>query len=265
MKKTLLITALVAIAVFSVQAQGTSKVWNFGSNTTLFPVSGGIGAGPDRSVYVDGLGIHTGTQTNTNMGAVNASSKTFVSSTLGEISFINRFQLNGGGYTGSSTTDQVPTDNMPTQRYLTIAVGGNSTLYCIGITGSNNSDRKVFVTDGTNLIGTMSFGGTDLMDFTINYTGTATTLYIFGNSACNLYYLSATNVVTSSVNQVLADKGISFNGSEILNKQNLSIEVYDILGKRVATSNSNIAVNNFDKGVYFVRAEGTKETLKFSK
>lgn len=265
MKKTLLLTALVAIAIFSINAQGANKVWNFGSNTTLFPLSSGIGAGPDKSVYVDGLGIHTGTVTNTNMGAITASVKTFTSQSLGELSFANRFQFNGGGYTGSSTADAVPTVNMPTQRYLSIAVGGNSTLYCIGITGSNDSDRKIFVTDGTNLVGTMSFGGRDLMDYTINYTGSATTLYIYCNAACNLYYLSATNVVTSSVNQVLADKGISYNGNEIVNRNKIAIEIYDVLGKRVAASNNNISVTNYDKGVYFVRAAGSKETLKFNR
>ena len=267
MKKTLLISALIAIAVFSINAQGTTKVWNFGSNTTLFPVSPGIGAGPDKSVYIDGLGIHTGTVENTNMGEIRASSKTFTSSTLGEMSFANRFQFNGAGYASASTTDVTPLTNMPTQRYLTISVGGNSTLYFIGITGSSSSDRKVFVTDGTNLVGTVNFPASSgpVNDGTVQYTGTATTLYIYCNAACNLHYLSATNVVTSSVNQLLADKGISFNGSEILNKQNLTLEVYDILGKRVATSNSSISVNNFEKGVYFVRAAGTKETLKFSK
>ena len=268
MKKTLLFTALVAITFFSINAQGTTKIWNFGNNTTLFPVSPGIGAGPDRSVYVDGLGIHTGTVTNTNMGAVNASAKNFISSTLGEISFINRFQFQGGGYSGSSTADLTPTELLPTQRYLTVSVGGNSTLYFIGITGSNPSERRMFVTNGTSLVGTIVFPATssgDLSDATIQYTGQATTLYIYGNSACYLYYLSATNVLTSSVNQVLADKGISFNGTEVLNKQNLAIEIYDVLGKRVAVSNSNIPVNNFAKGVYFVRTTVSNETLKFSK
>lgn len=260
MKKTLLLTALVAIAIFSINAQGTTKVWNFGSNTTLFPLSAGIGAGPDLSVYKDGLGIHTGTVTNTNMGAITASSKTF-----GSYTFANRFQFNGGGYSSSAATDLTPTTNLPTQRFLTISVGGNSTLYCIGITGSNNTDRKVFVTDGTNLVGTMSFGGTDLMEYTINYTGPATTLYIYGNSACNLYYLSATNVLTSSVNPVLADKGISYNGNEIVNRDKIAIEIYDVLGKRIAASNNNISVTNYDKGVYFVRAAGSKETLKFNR
>lgn len=262
MRKTLLLTALVAIAIFSINAQGANKVWNFGSNTTLFPLSSGIAAG--STVIVDGLSITAGTSP-ANMGAITGSVKTFTSQSLGELSFANRFQFNGGGYTGSSTADAVPTVNMPTQRYLSIAVGGNSTLYCIGITGSNDSDRKIFVTDGTNLVGTMSFGGRDLMDYTINYTGSATTLYIYCNAACNLYYLSATNVVTSSVNPILADKGISYNGNEIVNRDKIAIEIYDVLGKRVAASNNNISVTNYDKGVYFVRAAGSKETLKFNR
>ncbi len=93
MKKTLLILSVLFITVLSISAQGVSKVWNFGGDATKFPLSAGIGAGPDKSVYVDGLGIHTGSLTGTNMGAITASSKTF-----GSFTFVNRFQFNGGGY-----------------------------------------------------------------------------------------------------------------------------------------------------------------------
>jgi hypothetical protein len=154
---------------------------------------------------------------------------------------------------------------MPTQRYLTIQVGGNSTIYSIGITGSNNTDRKVFVTDGTALVGTMSFGGDQLMEHTINYTVRLQHFTFFVNAASNLYYLSATNVVVSSVKEILSDKGVSFNGSEILNANNLSLEVYNVLGKKVFESKENISIAPFQKGIYFVRAVGVNDVLKFNK
>jgi hypothetical protein len=261
MKKTLLISAALLFIAFSINAQGAIKVWNVGNDPVNFPVSAGIGAGPDKSVYVDGLGIHTGTVTNTNMGAVNASAKTF-----GSFTFVNRFQFNGGGYTGSVVGDVTPTVFMPTQRYLTIQVGGNSTIYVIGITGSSSETRRMFVTNGTALVGTAVFpSGSDLADATIQYTGPATTLYLFCNVSCNLHYLSATNVVLSSVKSVLADKGVTFNGKEVLNNNNLSLEVYNVLGKRVMNSTGNISVESLQKGVYFVRAAGVNDVLKFSK
>ena len=67
---------------------------------------------------------------------------------------------------------------------------------------------------------------------------------------------------TTAVNQVLSDKGVSFNGTEIVNTQGLDIEVYSALGKRVAVSKTNISTANFQKGVYVVRASGSNDSMK---
>jgi hypothetical protein len=72
------------------------------------------------------------------------------------------------------------------------------------------------------------------------------------------WYLNA----VQGVKQVLSDKGVSFNGTEIVNKNGLSIEVYSILGKRIATSMTNIPTANFQKGIYIVRISGTSDSLK---
>ena len=68
----------------------------------------------------------------------------------------------------------------------------------------------------------------------------------------------------SSVNSVLSDKGISFNGTEILNSKGLLIEVYNISGKRVASATTSISTANFQKGVYIVRVAGSDKSLKIS-
>ena len=252
MKKTLLLSAMILMAIVAVNAQ---KVWNFANDSVTFPYTSGIAAG--TTVNISSLSITAGS-TPTNMGQIELSKKDFNS-----VYYFHRFKFNGGGYTGAADTQTTPTVNMPTQRYISFQVSGNSTIYAIGITGSNSSSRKVFVTDGTTLIGTMSFpAGTILNEATVSYTGAATTLYMFCNASCNLYYLTATNVVLSSINQVLADKGISFNGTEIVNTQNLDIEVYSVLGKKVATSKTTISTNNFQKGVYVVRASGFNDSLK---
>jgi len=266
MKKTLLSLAIIFMAIISVNSQ---TVWNLGGDEALnatspaFPTSTGIGIGdgtagnPAFPVMINGLGI-TGISTNANMGAVNASAKTF-----GSYSFVNRFQFNGAGYTGAAAGDATPLVNMPTQRFLTFNVSGNSTVYMIGITGSSSSERKVFVTDGTNYVGSVTFpAASALSDGTINYTGGATTLYVFCNASCNLALLSATNVVASSVPSILSDKGITFNGSEITNTKGLEIEVYNALGKRITSSISSIPTNNFQKGMYIVRIAGTSDVLK---
>lgn len=262
MKKTLLIAVATLFITSGTFAQ---KVWVVGNDPVNFPVSTGIGAGPDLTVYKDGLGIHTGTVTNTNMGQVEAS---HISSPkiFGEASYPNRFKFNGGGYSGAATSDETPTVNMPTQRYLTITVSGNGTIKVQGISGNSGETRRLFITDGTKLIGTMVYpGGSNISEETVTYTGPATTLYLFTNQAINLYRIEASSYITASVNQVLADKGISYNGNEIVNRDKIAIEIYDVLGKRIAASNNNIPVSNYDKGVYFVRAAGSKETLKFNR
>ncbi|MDO9634543.1 MAG: T9SS type A sorting domain-containing protein [Paludibacter sp.] len=259
MKKTLLIAVATLLVTAGTFAQ---KTWIVGNDPVNFPVSPGIGAGPDLSVYKDGLGIHTGSLTSATMGQVEAQTPKI----FGEASYPNRFKFNGAGYTGAAIADVTPTVNMPTQRYLTISVSGNGTIKIQGVSGNSGETRRLFITNGTSLIGTMVYpGGSAISEETVTYTGPATTLYLFTNQAINLYRIEASSYTTASVDQILSNKGISFNGIEIKNTHNLSLEVYDVLGKRIASSNNNISVSSFDKGVYFVRAEGTKETLKFSK
>lgn len=277
MKKTLLLSAMILLASIAVNAQ-TTKIWNLGGDPTLatngspaFPVTAGIGNGtgttgnPAFPVIINGLGI-TGISTNTNMGAVNASVKTFTSPTTSvAYSFVNRFQNNGAGYSGAAATDATPTANMPIQRYISFNVSGPSAIYVLGVSGSSSSTtRAIFLSDGTNYYGSIVFpDATNITEGKINYTGSsAATLYLYSNASLNLYLISATNVAATAVNQVLSDKGVSFNGTEITNSKGLALEVYNVLGKRVASSMTSIPTTNFQKGVYIVRAAGSIDSLK---
>ncbi|MFV0391022.1 MAG: hypothetical protein ACK5KP_03935 [Paludibacteraceae bacterium] len=242
MKKTLLFVAL-ATFTFSVFGQ---KVWNVGNDPVNFPVSSGIGAGPDVTVTIDGLSIHTGAATASNMGTVEANSKTFTSPTTSiEYSFINRFKFNGSGYSGADASDVTPSTNMPTQRYISFDVTGSSTVYAIGITGSSSSNRKLFVTDGTNLVGTMDFPASSAAnEASVDYTGAATKLYIFGNAAVNLYYLSATNVVPTSIGTAKTDKSI------------VGKKYFDVLGRELKDNPSGLVIRKL------TYADGTSEAIK---
>jgi hypothetical protein len=267
MKKTLLILVAAVAVTTTALAQRT---WVVGNDPTNFPISAGIGAGPDRSVFIQDLGIHTGSVTNVNMGQVEASAKTFDG-----ISYVNRFKYNGGGYPSSADTQTEPTQNNPTQRYLTVKVSGPGTIKIVGVTGSNSSTRRLFVTDGTTLLGTMVFPGDgtgNLTEQVVQYNGGAGVLYLFPNAAVNLYRIEVTSATThvladipTSVPAVLADKGVFFNGTEVLNPNKLTLEVYNVLGKKVAVSNTNISVSKLEKGVYFVRTPDAKGAMKFSK
>ncbi len=250
MKKKLLFMAVMT-AIVSMSFGQTVTIWNVGNDLTNFPVSAGIGAGPDKSVYVNGLGIHTGTVTNTNMGQVEANAKTFTSPTTSTAyTFANRFKFNGAGYSGAAAGDVTPTVMMPTQRYLSVQVSGNSTVYVIGASGSSGSSRNLFLTNGTTLVGTVNFPDTPLSEGTFTYTGPATTLYIYCNAAINLYYITATNVVVSSVSNTNIHKTV------------VSEKLFDILGREVSVKSKGLIIKRqtYDDGTTstfktFIRTE----------
>ena len=183
MKKALLLITVTILLAIGLQAQE----WSFGNDPVNFPINAGIPAG--TTVTINGLAITAGTSP-TNMGQVEASSKTF-----GATTYQNRFKFNGGGYSGAAATDVTPTVNMPTQRYISFPVSGNSTIRVHGLTGSNGSDRKLFITNGTNFIGSIDMLGTALTEEkTFTYTGPAATLYMFCNAAINLYNLKVSAI-----------------------------------------------------------------------
>ena len=238
MKKTLLLVAVLFATSLMTFGQA-NKVWNVGNDPTNFPTSAGIGAGPDKSVYIDGLGIHTGTVTNANMGQVESGSKTFTSPTNSTAyTFANRFKYNGAGYSGAAAGDVTPTVMMPTQRYLSFQVSGNSTIYVIGASGSSGSSRNLFVTDGSALVGTVNFPDTPLSEGTFTYTGPAATLFMFCNAAINMYYISATNVVVSSVNNPNIHKTV------------VSEKLFDILGREISNKSKGLIIKRqtYDDG-----------------
>jgi len=236
MKKTLLLVAVLTATSLMTFGQ-TNKVWNVGNDPVLFPVSSGYATGNNPTI--DGLTITPGGTSVTNMGVVEANAKTFTSPTTSvAYTFINRFKYNGAGYSGAAATDASPTVMMPTQRYLSFQVGGNSTIYVIGASGTTGSSRNLFVTDGTTLIGTVNFPDSPLSEGTFTYTGPAATLYLFTNAAINMYYISATNVVVSGINTPNASKRI------------VEIQNYDILGKQLSKNAKGMIVQKvtYDDG-----------------
>ena len=109
-------------------------------------------------------------------------------------------------------------------------MAANSTIYVIGASGSSGSSRNLFVTDGTTLVGTVNFPDTPLSEGTFTYTGSAATLYMFCNQAVNLYYISATNVVTTGLTTVNSGKKI------------VEVKNYDILGKQISDNSQGMVI-----------------------
>jgi len=235
MKKILLSLAVMAIT-FSVNAQ--TREWNLANDEANFPVTTGYSA----ETTIQGLTIVPGNNV-TNMGATESSAKDF-----NDVTYKNRFKFNGGGYSKAAATDVEPTAMTPTQRYLSFEVTGKTTVSVIGVTGSSSSDRKLFVTDGTNLVGTIDFPqSTSLSQGTVTYTGGAGTLYLYCNAACNIYHIKAETVGTTGIDSSVADKGAV-----------VSTEYYDISGRKVSEEAKGLIVQ---KVVYESGASEVTKTL----
>ena len=169
-----------------------AQEWIFGSDAINFPVAAGIATG--GTVVIKGLTI-TANGTVANMGQIEASAKTFGTNT-----YINRFKFNGGGYTGAASTQNTPTVFTPTQRFISFPVTGNSTITAYGVTGSSTDVRRLFVTDGSTLVGTMVMPlGSAVTEGIVDYKGSATTLYMYCNASVNLYYLKVAPYQSPSI------------------------------------------------------------------
>ncbi len=252
MKKTLLFTIALLLSNALLFGQGVEKTWNF-SNAPF-------GATPTVSFSAsfthDLLTVGTNGESNWSMDSNNK--------TLEEVSYTHRLKSGGGGSPAEGS-------KIPTTRYLSINVGGNSTIDFGMMSSSSSAEREMYiVNENESLIDSISgISGTSLAKYTYTYTGGATKLYFYSKSSgINFYFVKATNVVeggTSLVNNTFADKGIRFDGITLSNESNISLRVYNTLGKEVARANSEINMSTLPKGVYMVRAEGVKGAFKFSK
>lgn len=245
MRKTLLIISVIAFSV----ATYAQTVWNF-SNAPY-------GATPTvsfASTFTDS-GLTVGTD-GSNLFSVDANSKT-----IDGTAYTHRLKTGGGGM-------PVAPSKIPVTRYLSVNVSGPSTLKFGMMSSSSSATRTlILVNEGeTFLDSIVSISGSAAASYTYEYTGSATKLYFYSRSSgLNYYFVSATNVVLTSENSIFNNKGIIFNGSEILNENNLSIEVYNSVGKLIVKSTSTINTDEFPKGVYLVKSVDSKGILKFIK
>jgi hypothetical protein len=264
MKKTLL-TLLFTTLISATYVTAQTKTWDF-SNTTTWPLGAGIGS---NEIVVDGLGLFP-IATNTNFGAVNASSATFSDAFVG----VNRFQMNGGG-------GAVAPVYLPVQRYVYFTVNGACTVKVWFKTGSNTSTRTIFCTNGTTLLGSASSndsatGGTNadtvILTTTISAAAAAVgKIYIYGDQSNNLYKIEVTGATVNTpalgLNNFQSDSVNVFSNGKQINVFNVisetQVNVYSMTGalvKSFATS-SDANFELLNSGLYIVNvksAEGQK-------
>ncbi len=251
------------MAFMAIVALNAQTVWNFsnapfGANA----IAGGSAAIDFTKNYVttDSL-LVIGSATATPF-AIDANAKT-----IDGTSYSYRLKTGGGGA-------PVSPSKVPTTRYLLFTVSGASTISAGMISSSSSATRTLIIVneDQSLLDSVVNIGGATATTYTYNYTGKAGKVYLYSRaSGINYYYLSVTNVVKTSqpfipvstgLNSTITEKIVTFNGSEVLNPKGVNLEVYNMLGKKVATSKTNISTTNFQKGIYVVRASGSNDSMK---
>ena len=257
MRKTLLFMMMCVISItFTANAQVTMpKTWDFGNDTTNWPLSSGTGVAEKT---VDQLGLFSKADGSiTNFAAVTATSYSFSDGYTGA----NRLQLNGAGYT--STTGFVP---MPTQRYLYFDVTGTATVTVWFRSGSNSSARTVFVTNGTSVLAQAitDTSGTGVV-FSANKTTTGSErLYIYGDNSCNIYKITVTGATMGTESASQASAKVFANGSQV-HVSNITaateISVYTMTGALVKSLQAKSdMVFSLNTGVYIVNTKSAKGT-----
>ncbi len=183
-----------------------------------------------------------------------------------------RLQFGGNSYGGSDNPTSVYA--APTRRYLELAVTGKSTIKLWARGGGAN--RTIIVSDkiAGSVIGFGTFtSNTDIQIFTINYTGSATTLIIATGSGDNsLFKIEATNTETMATNSsnTKSTANVFSNNNKIyvkdLDSKNTQISVYTANGTLVKSLKSNVDTNLeiSAKGLYFVnlKSEDGEKSVK---
>ena len=157
--------------------------------------------------------------------------------------------LGGGGTSSVFAQIFYSTDNFATSTTLddgSVALGSNTATV---ITDKNFSSLTVPVLSGSTL---------KVRVYPKNTGGASTTKYLISNNV-SVTFTSAVSTATGVQNPGVS--GVSFDGKMIQNNENLDVQVYDVTGHKMFSSNKNIDMSSCANGIYI--AKSTNGTLKF--
>ena len=184
-KNAILLFGILILSVATIKAQ--DYVWDFGNDRTLFP----IGIEYTEDTEVAGLLICPRAETNP-MQIVQkyGREQAGVPST-----YKYCFSPNGSGYNGAKNTDEKPRRMTPDKRFLSFKVKENCIIKARIMAPAKGASASLFVTDGKNLLGTMTPNNeyNDVFtECTVSYSHIGEgekTIYIFGNNNVRICYM----------------------------------------------------------------------------
>ena len=143
-------------------------------------------------------------------------------------SFTQRLKTGGGG----SPTEEMP--YLPTNRYLSFDTRGDVKLTIYGMSSSGGTARTLIVSNGENEIGSFTDDQAEntIKKGIIEYTGAATTIYLYSaSSGFNIYAIIAEGELGNvSIPDVTTRKEIK------------SVQYYDLLGRPTSASAKGMIV-----------------------
>lgn len=226
MKKILL---FVALATFSMTSFG-QKVWNF--SEAPFGAEGMTNIDFTKTQVIDGLEIGSDGKATFSIDANNKS--------LDGVDYKYRLKSGGGGSPAEGS-------KIPTTRYLKINVAGNSTINIAMMASSSSAERVLVIVNSDETVSATipAVIGSSLANYSYEYVGGPTSLYFYSeNSGINFYSFSATNLASSSVNTIDANKTI------------ISEKYFDVLGREIKRDTKGLVIR---KVTY---DDGTSSSLK---
>ena len=205
MKKLLLSLSLIFSVSAFVNAQ-TTQEWNI-SNFTAESIT--------EPKVVDGLTMHDKpTQkedgsTEAPKMAIDANSKK-----IDGFEFTQRLKFGGSASVEGESL-------LPTNRYVSFDVAGNTTITVYGMSSSKNAERTLMITDGIKEIATLVNDGVAIDKVETTYTGSAATIYLYSvTSGFNIYYIKAVTDIPQGIE------------NSNINKEVVSVSYYDLLGRQ---------------------------------
>lgn len=269
MKKLLFSLMIAGASAVTFNAQ-TDKIWSWSANSSTAYSDNTL---VDNLAFIPGGG--------TGFGVVDKSDVNFPENGPELPAYSGSFRLKTGGNSyGNSTPSNFASF---TRRYFYFKVEGASKIKIYFRHGSSSGTRTLFVTDGTNVIGSKAItagatADTQLGSFVVDYTGGASNIYFGGTDNVSIYKIEATNVgvtvlpATMAVNDVKSGvKATAFtSGNRIfisnIESKSTNITVYDTKGSVVKSLKSS-ADTNFEmnvKGLYIVNltSEAGEKSVK---
>ncbi len=179
--------------------------------------------------------------------------------TLEGMDFTHRLKLGGGG--------DIDENGMPLGRVLAFDVEGNATITVMAMSSSSSENRELYIAaeHPDSVFATFPALGSEISKGVYNYTGPATTIYMYSpSSGVNIYYLKVESA--TGITPVVERQNIRVYPNPATDKVYISVNeptqiaIYNlsgsmVLSRLVQSESDYINVSDMQPGMYIVKSQ----------